>query len=260
MKLKKTLGIGWSILLLSLVISLIELFIPIGTQGVILFLAIMTWNVWVISTHLVPFIRRRKQLKEIKQQKAEEAKIAKESKRSLALVMMLHVNLRITEKLHDTYPEATWAWCQKDPETVVMSGGIGRIRVNGVEDYEYADVKIELNGNISMSMVQQMPELKLPKKADPHSPAVAPMNPQIWYEQKGRSVLQNVITDLHSRGHSTLTVSEDGSIVIHVDDEDITQSHLSDFPAKRYWPQLVQVFQREGLAAQIIPKGVQVTW
>ena len=260
MKKKKSLSVGMSILLLSFVISLIAIFIPDGIQGPVLFFTLVVWNVWVVCRKLIPFVRRKKQLQQLKAQKAEEAKLAKESNRPLALVMMLHVNLRITEKLHDIYPEATWAWCQKDPEAVVINGGIGRIRVNGVEDYEYADVKVELNGNISLSMVKQMPEMKLPKKNDSHSPAVAPMNPQIWYEQQGRKVLQNVITDLHSRGHSNLTVGEDGSIIVHVNDEDITQSHLMDFPAKRYWPQLIQVFQREGLAAQIIPKGVQVTW
>lgn len=260
MKPKKTIGIGWSVLLLSLMISLIELFIPGGTQGVFLFLAIMTWNVWVVSAHLVPFIRRKKQQREIKKLKAEEVRIAKNSNRPLEQALMLHVNLRITQCLQGIYPAATWSWYEKDPKQIVLNNGIGRIRVSGAGDYNYADIQIERTGAINCSMVQEMPELKIPKKTENPAPCKHPLNPQIWYEQQGREVLQNVITDLHSRGHATLTVSEDGSILIEENEESVPHDRLADFPTRNYWPQLVQVFQRDGLSAQSTPKGLQLTW
>ena len=72
--------------------------------------------------------------------------------------------------------------------------------------------------------------------------------------------MQDVITDLHSRGHAKLTVAEDGSIHIEENEETVTVNHLADFPAKSYWNQLIQVLQRDGLSAKIEPTGLQLTW
>lgn len=260
MKPKKKLGIGWSFLLLSLAITMIELFIPKGTQGVCLFFALMTWNVWLFSAHIVPFIQRKVQQREVRKQRAEAMKYAKEVNRPMELALMLHVNLRITESLHAIYPKATWSWVNDDPKQIVLNNGIGRIRVSGAGDYNFADIQIERTGTINCSMVQEMPELMLPAKAEGQYPIKRPLNPQIWYEQQGRTILQNVITDLHSRGHAALTVSEDGSILIEENEEAVTYRRLADFPTRKYWDQLVQVFQKDGLAAKIEPKGLQLTW
>lgn len=262
MKKKKSLGIGWSILLLSLTITLIDIFVPEGYQGAPFFLAIMAWNVWLFTRKIIPFFKRKKLQREEKKAHKEETLAQQESinTRAMESALNLHVNLRITECLHAIYPNTTWAWLEKDSMHLILQGGIGRIRVNGVEDYDCADVKFEKNGNISLSMVKQMPELRVHRKTDSTASPKQPLNPQIWYEKQGRAVLQNVITDLHSRGHATLTVSEDGSILIQDNEETVTHDRLAEFPARNYWPQLVQVFQRDGLAAKIEPTGLQLTW
>lgn len=263
MKKKKSLGIGWSILLLSLTIALVDLIIPAGYQGAPAFLAIMAWNVWLVTCKIIPSVKRRRQLREEKKAAKEEKRAKQEAEdgRPVELVMMLHVNHRITDHIHAIYPNATWAWMEKNPQHLVLHGGIGRIRVNGIEDYEYADVKIEPTGKITCSMVKQMPELRIERKTQSDTANEKQLqNPQIWYEKQGRAVLQNVITDLHSRGHATLTVTDDGSILIQENEEAVTVNRLENFPAKSYWNQLVQVLQRDGLAAKIEAKGLQLTW
>ena len=35
---------------------------------------------------------------------------------------------------------------------------------------------------------------------------------------------------------------------------------FKSFPAKVYWPRLVQVFEKEGLAASVTEKGIVVSW
>lgn len=40
----------------------------------------------------------------------------------------------------------------------------------------------------------------------------------------------------------------------------MAQEHLSGFPEKTYWPRLVKVFERNGLAAEITEKSIVVTW
>ena len=74
--------------------------------------------------------------------------------------------------------------------------------------------------------------------------------------------MQDIIADLKSRGHSSLTLNEDGSICIQPADggEEITKSSFTNFPAKVYWPRLVQVLESNGLAAEITPGGIRVSW
>ena len=91
-------------------------------------------------------------------------------------------------------------------------------------------------------------------------PNQQPVDPQVWYEIQGRKVLETLMADLNSRGHSSLTLSEDGDVCVEQGEEATVQEHLSGFPAKVYWPRLVQVFERNGLAAEITAKGVQVSW
>ncbi len=78
----------------------------------------------------------------------------------------------------------------------------------------------------------------------------------------GRSVLENVIADLTSRGHSSLTLNEDGSICIQPVNggEEIAKDSFATFPEKVYWPRLVQVLEQEGLTADMQDSKILVCW
>ena len=81
-------------------------------------------------------------------------------------------------------------------------------------------------------------------------------------DAEGREVLERVIADLDSRGHSSLSLKEDGSVCVHEDDDtkDIPQEHLTAFPPKVYWPRLGQVLESEGLSARVQDHEIAVSW
>ena len=91
-------------------------------------------------------------------------------------------------------------------------------------------------------------------------PHKQPVDPQIWYEIQGRHVLETLITDLNSRGHSSLTLHENGDICVVENTDEIPKEHLSSFPEKVYWPRLVQVLESNGLAAEVTTQGIRVSW
>lgn len=231
------------------------------------------WGAWVIGVLLLPMIKQAKKNQKRKailnaryregfgaSQKANPNHGEDENTQQL---LMRHVNLRITGFIRSIYPDATWEWCEKHPEKLALAGGIGRIRVHGVDEYDHADVKIDKRGDISYSMVKTVPldRVNTPENADKKTPPnKQPVNTQIWYELQGRTVLEKAIADLNSRGYSTLTIQEDGDILIEQGADELTQEHLASFPAKVYWPQLIKVLQGEGMAAQIVPNGIQLTW
>lgn len=176
-------------------------------------------------------------------------------------LLLCHVNHRISARLLAAHPDATWEWCVKDPVQLICKGGTGRIRVFGIPDYDYADIRLDRHANLGCNLIRVMPldgqdgneEEKLP-------PNKQPVDPRIWYEEQGRELLERLVADLNSRGHSRLTLTEDGGICIQEDAEEVPVGHFVSFPEKVYWPGLVKALEGDGLAADATAQGIQVTW
>ena len=231
------------------------------------------WGTWIVAILLLPYMRQAKRRQQRKYRlnrlyaegsrgpapKAQE----KPEGAPMEHLLLRHVNHRISSYLHSAYPEVTWSWCEKEPERLAIHGGIGRIRVYGVPDFDHADVTVDQKANISCSMVKIVPLSQIGATADEESkapPNRQPVDPQIWYEVQGREVMETLMADLNSRGHNSLTLYENGNICIRQDNEEVAQEQLPGFPDKTYWPRLVKVFERNGLAAEITGTGIVVTW
>lgn len=82
--------------------------------------------------------QKRKDLEAEKDRKRAEAeRNAAENDPEAAQALLRHVNRRISDQLKALYPEARWEWKTKTPTLLAIHGGIGRIRVYGVPEYEY---------------------------------------------------------------------------------------------------------------------------
>ena len=257
--------VGVVILILSLSRGVWQVWLLLGTFTL--------WGGWVIMFLLMPCINRAKRARLRRAQRQQSIQDVLEpmdavyqqveEKEAAHIAMLRHVNLRITEYLRSIYPDATWKWCEEDPVKLILHGGVGRIQVFGVEKYDHADIKIEKNGLILCSMLKIVPLAEASsseEKDEPVPPNRQPVDPRLWYEKTGRSVLENVIADLNSRGHSRLTIQDGGKVVVEQDSDDIPLEKISGFPEKVYWPRLIKVLQGEGLSAQAQENGILVTW
>lgn len=230
------------------------------------------WGIWVVAFLLYPYMRQAKRrMKRQAQIKARQPEaiappiyqIPEGNQEPVEQLLLRHVNHRISTYLRSAYPDVTWEWAEKQPEKLVIHGGVGRIRVYGVADFDHADVTVDQQARISCDMVKIVPLSMIGADAGEENtppPNKQPVDPQIWYEVSGRTVLESVMADLNSRGHSSLTLHDDGSICIMQGQDEVSEEHLSNFPEKVYWPRLIQVFERNGLAAEVTAKGIQVSW
>ena len=75
-------------------------------------------------------------------------------------------------------------------------------------------------------------------------------------------LLEALVTDLNSRGHSSLTVQENGEIFVQTKENETepAKEAFLDFPEKVYWPQLVKVLESEGYAADARDADILVSW
>lgn len=245
-----------------------------GTLQTGLLIAVFSvWGIWVIFFLLLPYMQQAKRSMERKQRMKERQaegitpaatfEIPSVGNESMELLLLRHVNHRISAYLKAAYPEVRWEWCEKNPEKLIRRGGVGRIRVFGVSDFDHADVKLDQNANISCDMVRIVPLSSLGDNGNGSEnvpPNKQPIDPQIWYEMQGRKVLEALVADLNSRGHTHLALREDGDVCVEEDNASVSKEHLANFPEKLYWPRLVQVFESNGLAAEIQTDSIQISW
>ncbi len=226
------------------------------------------WAIYAITKFLMPYLKAQKYRYEAKKLRKKSNKQAQKKifdvpdvSDPISLVLLRHVNFRISAYLQSAYPEATWQWLEEFPEKIVAKGGTGRIQLYGVPDFNYADVSFDQNADISCSLLKIVPMVEA-RQVDENIkfPKQTPVDPQIWYEKQGRDILENLINDLHSRGYHSLTIRENGEIAIQQADSEITRPAFENVPEKVYWPRLVKVFEREGMTADITENGMILSW
>ncbi len=245
-----------------------------GWQTWLLLGVFAVWAIWVVHNMLIPYMeqaKKQKNRRKLLQEKRAASNIRPVitvdaiEKEPIEKLLLRHVNYRISAYLQAVYPEVKWEWCLTDSQEaarLIVSGGVGRIRVFGVPDFNYADVELDKQANISCSMVKVVSFSQLQNNGSgAELPAGGPIvDPQIWYEVQGRKVLESIVADLHSRGHSSLTLFENGDICIRQEDKNEAQDSFQTFPEKVYWPRLAQVLEQNGLAAQVQETGIVVSW
>lgn len=231
------------------------------------------WGLWAATVLLLPYFqrekRRRQRAKRTRHLQAEAIsrpinfEIPKVDNAPVEQLLLQHVNHRISARLQSIYGNATWEWCEKNPANLAARGGVGRIRIYGISDFDHADVTLNQNAEIRLDMMRIVPLSEVTGEGNPAEklpPNKQPVDPQIWYEMQGRNILESLVADLNSRGHSHLTLHENGDVFITQDQDETPQEHLANFPAKVYWPRLVQVLESEGLAAEVTTQGISVSW
>ena len=273
MKKKKKPNLWPDVSILVVAVLTITAFFRGKWQLGLLIAAFAVWGVYAVFRHLLPFIREQLYRKEardlrrhyeerrIKQQVLSDVDVSD----PVSVVLLRHANHRISASLKAVYPDATWEWCTSDPAKVVAKGGVGRIRLHGVPEYNYAEVATDQEASIHFQLLKVVPFGEEESPAGNEQPVQKPkrireVDPQVWYEQKGRTVLTNLIADLNSRGHSSLTILDDGNISIMQAEKEIKKAAFESVPERTCWPRLIKVFEREGIAADATDQGLVLSW
>ena len=182
----------------------------------------------------------------------------------LSDILLLHVNQRITAALRTAGSNITWEWATKDPLTIVKEGGRCLIRVHGLDGFESAEVVLDKQAHLRCELINTVPLRPNPTADAPETPRIPaetpPLpDPRVWYETEGRATLENIVADLSSRGHHSMTVQEDGHIQL-VDGSTSVLPALHGFPPIGCWEKLKQVFAGDGLAAEETSGKLVLSW
>lgn len=165
-----------------------------------------------------------------------------------------HTNCRISDKLRSVFPDATWDWVSEEPESIALHGGEGRIRLSGVEEFNYADVKIDALLKITFKLLKIVTldeaEASLSSKEEPPIPAKPDMPMEVsdvaaWFDMIGQSQIDALLTEVNSRGHR-LFIEENGDVYITENGAPSKQGVIHQMPAAKHWRQLVELLTADG--------------
>ncbi len=181
-------------------------------------------------------------------------------------VLLGHVSCRISEKLRSAYPEATWQWDAPHPEAIIRGGTI-RIKTSNTEDYTHAEVTVGSYYRISFKMMKIVdfaasvnPEADAEETDAGTDSEPKVVDVSVYYELVGREVLTNLISDLATRGHSSLHIMEDGAVYFTEGADEVKADELQEFPSKQYWPELAKCIEGDDLRVQLLDNRIAVAW
>lgn len=176
--------------------------------------------------------------------------------------VMVHIALRISDKLKSAYPDLTWQWTESPSLHDILTGKTFRIRVENMSSYNHADVFFDRFGRIHvepMTIGTFKPEEET-DSTDESTSEPAPVDVRVWYDLVGQPILEKHITELNTSGHGKLTIKENGDIVINRQKKEVLIATLDSFPAKQYWKELVTVLEENELCAKANDKHLVVSW
>ena len=187
--------------------------------------------------------------------------------------MLLHISLRITEKLKSAYPQSVWQWKDTPSLQGILAGGTVRILVENMDAYTHADISFDRFGRIhvepmtigSFAEPSGNGTSAGPGRGDADAAEEMPPEPsvvdvRVWYELVGQKVLETQITDLNANGHTKLTIKENGDIVVNRQKKEVLKGTLDSFPAKSCWEELVLLLAEDELKGKIAGNTLQVSW
>ncbi len=169
----------------------------------------------------------------------------------------LHLSHRITDKLQSAYPNATWRWKYALSPGFVEDGGKARIETRGTDEYNEAEITVDGFGRIGIEMIRSKSINEAIKDADEKADVTYTSDVSVWYDVLGKKILTEMISELNAKGNKSLSVSEDGSIMVG---EAETVGSFPSFPSKNLWSKLAQIIEGEGLRTVCNEASIEIGW
>ena len=72
--------------------------------------------------------------------------------------------------------------------------------------------------------------------------------------------LENLIGQLHAKGHHKLYINENGQIYIQNGDTAEIKDCFDYFPPRNYWDVLISIFQKDELTAKEKDQALELSW
>lgn len=172
----------------------------------------------------------------------------------VAVIQLAH---RITDKMHSAFPEGTWQWTDKPNAKLFTDGGRIRIATVNTGEFNEADIFVDSIGRIDIKMLKSNRINDIISAESENAETDFTVDPKVWYEQRGKSMLTELITDLNARGTKSISIDEKGNVTLENSQQVAT---LEAFPTKNLWKQLISLFEADDLKSTETDDSIMLSW
>lgn len=194
-----------------------------------------------------------------------EPKTAPEDNGS-SLFVLRQVNYRITEQLKIAYPMVAWLWVKRPEAEQLCKGGLFRIRTSNTDPFNFAEVELNADGRLRITMLQAVSLKDAAAIAAEEQDDLAQeellerLDVRTWYNSTGEQILCQMIDDLNTQGHKKLLIKENGQVIIEVSGKEQPVETIQNFPPRMVWEEFCQLLREDEIKATIEQEGLQLAW
>ena len=148
------------------------------------------------------------------------------------------ISYQITDKLQAAFPNATWEFQKPPSMKQLLCGNPIRLRTFHTEDYNFAEARMNQYGYLELQML-----------------TIASLKKTVTVTDE-----ENLIGQLHAKGHHKLYINENGQIYIQNGDTAEIKDCFDYFPPRNYWDILISIFQKDELTAKEKDQALELSW
>lgn len=169
--------------------------------------------------------------------------------------LLKNINFRITEKLKQFYPNATWIW-ETSLTNIESDLKNARIKTSNTGEYNFADVTFLSSGEIRFNM------LKITELCEKNEEQVQHTTYDVknWYETIGFNMIRNTINEIYSHGYRQMEIAEDGTILIRTQNADVECGKIDNMLDKANWNEVIKYLKDDKIIAKVKANKLALSW
>lgn len=241
-----------------IVLFIMALFMPNLPNRILVTVIAVTGIVGTLLLFLIPLLPRLPKLRKHHRPKRKPKVPDNRQPPDMETLLLRQISYQITGKLQSAYPKATWDFIKAPKVERFIGGEPMRIRTNGTKDFNFAEVAMDLYGNLTLSMMTIETLKRQP--AGEGTEEAPQVDPESWYTLIGKPLLTNLVGDLQARGHQKLYINEQGEIYIQNGTVPEVKGVFDHFPPKNYWAALSDILIRDELEASETDNALEISW
>ena len=171
------------------------------------------------------------------------------------------VQHRVQERLRSKFPGATVDLCDTEILRIMMTGKMGYAPIKKADTYSHLGVCIGRNGELQMNLFSLV-NLENISEEPVIFPVVKDDEQEVkdWYSQKGQQLLTELITQMHGRGYSKLSIKENGDVMVEENGRSVLKDRFSEIPPKTQWKALKTLLEEDDVQVQMSGRRLTLVW
>lgn len=166
------------------------------------------------------------------------------------------LSLRLQEKIESKFKNAKIEINDNDAIVLARFKKNICIPISGIDEFNNITVSLSENGDFNIKLFSVV-DFDNDNKTEEN---ISEEETERWYEESGQELLTKIITEMNQKGFSTLSIDENGDVIVKENGKYVVKEHFSDFPTKNKWHKLKKLMSDSGIKIRMNNNKLTFIW